>query len=258
MTTARQRIHALWDELAETGSSGADHALEAALAGLCRAIDAQQAYWMGAVRMTRAASGDPADGWRPRAIRYLHRSPEREANYQDQCRRLERGAVDPSIVANLRGAGRFRVNIKHELVGEEWFRSEYYRTYFEPFGVQDGIFMVTPLGEDVESWFGFQRIGHPEFYFGDTERELLRYAGRSMKWFHRQIALNYGLLLADDPVTPSERRVLNSLLTEKTEKEIADELALASSTVHTYAVRIYRKFGVRGRVGLAALWLGQT
>lgn len=250
-----QRIHALWDLLAERGSGG-DEALLAALAGLCEVVEAQQAFWIGAVRMGGGSQGDPMKGWRPRAVRYLHPLPAREALYREQCRQLDRGDVDPSIVANLRNAGQFRVNIAHELV-PDWFDTDYYRAYSAPFGIQDSLYMAMPLGEDVESWFGFHRVKHPAFCFGEAERALLTHASRSMKWFHRQLALSHGLLLAENPLMPSERRVLTGLLTERTEREIADELSLSPATIHTYATRIYRKFGVRGRVGLAALWIGQ-
>ena len=50
-------------------------------------------------------------------------------------------------------------------------------------------------------------------------------------------------------------RVLNLLLTEAGEKQIAERLGLAVSTTHSYITGIYRKFGVRGRAGLMSLWL---
>ncbi len=64
-------------------------------------------------------------------------------------------------------------------------------------------------------------------------------------------------MLANEPLKQSERRVLNSLLTQKTEQEIAKEHGLTQATIHTYCTRIYRKFNVRGRSGLTALWLGE-
>ncbi len=69
--------------------------------------------------------------------------------------------------------------------------------------------------------------------------------------------MHYGLLLAEQPLTASERRVLNGLLTNRSEQQIADDLKLSQNTVHTYCKRICRKFGVRGRTGLMALWLGK-
>lgn len=257
MDATLQKITRLWDELAELGPRGCNEAIDLVLRRMCELIDAQQGYWIGAARVSHAPQ-DPLRGWRPRAVHYLHDRTVREENYQQQVRRLEAGVVDPSIAANVRGAGTFRVNIGHQLVDPSWFESEYYKRHFAPLGIQDTIFVATPVSEDMESWFGFQRINHESFFFGEEEREALLQASRSMKWFHRQVALRHGLLLAEHPVTRAERRVLDALLTEKTEKEIADELHLSPATVHTYAMRIYKKFGVRGRLGLTAVWLGRT
>ncbi len=56
-------------------------------------------------------------------------------------------------------------------------------------------------------------------------------------------------------LAPHERRVLELLLTEATEKQIAERLGLAASTTHSYITGIFRKYGVRGRAGLMSLWL---
>ncbi|PLP99419.1 PAS domain S-box protein [Cupriavidus pauculus] len=60
-----------------------------------------------------------------------------------------------------------------------------------------------------------------------------------------------------EALAPHERRVLNLLLTEAAEKQIAERLGLAASTTHSYITSIYRKLGVRGRAGLMSLWLHQ-
>lgn len=60
---------------------------------------------------------------------------------------------------------------------------------------------------------------------------------------------------APTPLSPQERRVLQLLLTDAPEKEIAARLGLAESTIHSYVASIFRKFGVRGRKGLMSLWL---
>lgn len=56
-------------------------------------------------------------------------------------------------------------------------------------------------------------------------------------------------------LAPYERKVLELLLTEATEKQIAERLGLATSTTHSYITGIFRKYGVRGRAGLMSLWL---
>jgi DNA-binding CsgD family transcriptional regulator len=70
--------------------------------------------------------------------------------------------------------------------------------------------------------------------------------------------LHHGLLIARGPLTPMERRLVSLLLTERVEKEIADELAITLATTHTYITDLFRKFGVSGRSGLTALWLGKS
>lgn len=57
-------------------------------------------------------------------------------------------------------------------------------------------------------------------------------------------------------LAPYERRVLQLLLTEASEKQIAQRLELAVSTTHSYATGIYRKLGVKGRLGLMSLCIG--
>lgn len=60
---------------------------------------------------------------------------------------------------------------------------------------------------------------------------------------------------APTPLSPQERRVLELLLTDAAEREIALRMGLAESTLHSYVASIFRKFGVRGRKGLMSLWL---
>ncbi len=254
--TTRRRVHELWDELTEFGASRNEHALDHALTVLSDLLDAQQAYWLGAVRLADAGRGDPASGWRPHSIRYLQSSPDFDALYREMRRQHNSGEVSPCIAPKVRDAGEFRVLIQHELYPGGWLGSSRHNASYAPLGIQDVIFVVMPLGADVESWFAFERIRHAQACFGERERALLDYAVRPLKWLHRHINLHHGVILADTPLSQSERRVLSSLLTEKTEQEIADERGLTPSTVHTYCKRICRKFNVRGRAGLTALWLG--
>jgi DNA-binding CsgD family transcriptional regulator len=251
------RIQRFWDDLAEFEVARTDAAVRYTIATLSGLIEAKRGFWLGSVRLGDRVPGDPLAGWRPGAISETHPPDPREGDrFREQCQRIEKGQIDPSIVENVRDAGRFRVNIKHELVPPEWFESEFYRRFFEDDGVQDMIYVVTPLGTDVESWFGFQRIDHAEPHFGETERATLATAMRPLRWFNERIALQYGLRVASTPLTPAERRVLNALLNDRTEQAVADELGLSQATVHTYCSRIARKFNVRGRAGLMALWLG--
>ena len=68
----------------------------------------------------------------------------------------------------------------------------------------------------------------------------------------------YGMLVAETPLTQSQRRVAQLLLTEKTEKEIALELGQSHNTIHWHITEIFHKFGIKSRAGLTAIWLGKA
>lgn len=253
---SKQLIHELWDGMSQFGASRSDEALDYVLASLCRLIDAQYAFWVGGVRMSNAFVNDPINGWRMAAVHHLQDSPESRATYKEHLRRLRKGEVDASFVANLRTAGEYRVNINSQIMPDSWFESEFYQSMYAAQGKQDVIFVAVPLTEEVESWFGFYRINHLHPHFGDKEKQLLFTAVRSMKWFHQQVALSHGILLAEKPLTKLERQVLNELLTGKSAKDIATTLTLTTATVSTYTKRLCHKFNVHGRPQLTALWLG--
>lgn len=86
-----------------------------------------------------------------------------------------------------------------------------------------GLFVVMPVNEDVESYFMFDRLrGQPDFTPQDLE--IASYALRSLGWLNRQIHLSYGQLMADAPLTPTERGVLKHMLAGSAEKNIAEAM----------------------------------
>jgi DNA-binding CsgD family transcriptional regulator len=113
-----------------------------------------------------------------------------------------------------------------------------------------------PVNADVESGFIFDRLersGKGGFTADDQERAAFLLQG--INWFHRRLVLSRGITAGRSPCTPAERKTLALLLTGKTEKEIADALGVSLHTTHARITTIYRKFGVKGRAELMALWL---
>jgi DNA-binding CsgD family transcriptional regulator len=98
------------------------------------------------------------------------------------------------------------------------------------------------------------RAGEP---FTEEQRDTAFRAMRGLTWFHRQVLLAHGIAGVGSPLSPVERRVLALLLTDQPEKVIAAKLKVTPSTVHTYVKCVLKKFGVSGRSGLIALWLGK-
>ncbi|MEM5430222.1 PAS domain S-box protein [Cupriavidus oxalaticus] len=78
---------------------------------------------------------------------------------------------------------------------------------------------------------------------------------RDVTALRKKSRVDLGLTLSPVPLAPHEQKVLQLLLTDASEKQIAQRLGLAVSTTHSYVTTIFRKFGVRGRAGLMSLWL---
>ena len=255
--TTSDFIHTMWDELADFDAARADEALTYLMTSLCRIVDAQNALWIGAVRMDANLLGDPAHGWRPRATRFLKPSKLLDSNVKEQARKLEKGSLDETTIRNIALAGSFRVNRFVDLASEEWFESAHYQAYFRNVGREDGVWAGIPVNDDAETYFGFFRDGnHPRFT--PEERDLIGHALRGLKWFYRQYMLSHGLAVAKSPISPKEREVLGGLLSGLTEKQIAISCNHSLNTTHTYISSIYRKFGVSSRGALMSLWLGQS
>lgn len=252
-----ERIHLLWDELADLDAASADTAADRLMVALCDMVGAQNASWFGSMRLGDTFPEDPVKGWRASTVRFLHPTQPLDEAAREQVKNLEQGVAGETTVANVAGAGRFRANRLRDLVAESWFDSPYYHCYFRGVGHCDAIYVASPVNEDAESWFGIYRAcGQPAFT--SAERDMLAYALRGIKWFHRRLMLSHGLLVASAPLSPAERRVLHLLLTGMTEKEIAAHLNLATSTAHQYISKLYRKFNARSRAALMSLWLGRA
>ena len=121
-------------------------------------------------------------------------------------------------------------------------------------GISDRLWVVSPVNANAESYFVFD-LYRTRRRFSPKDAKLAATVLRGLKWFQRDIMLSHGLLIANKPLSPTQRRLLALLLTEKSEREIAADMGLTPATVHTYITALYRKFGVSGRAGLMALWL---
>jgi DNA-binding CsgD family transcriptional regulator len=244
----------MWDELAAFEAARSEDALMHLLGFVAEKLGAENAYWMGAVRMSDNEK-DPLRGWRPRIIRYLWPLPNDAKFTQGRIKSIARGKVDEATVAQARLAGTFRACRLKDLVSADWFKGDTYQGYLGR-GVHDSLTVGVPVNAMAEGYYGFLRM-HEGEPFTDAQRDLAFYAMRGLTWFHRQVLLAHGIVAAGSPLSPMERRVLALLLTDQSEKLIAANLGVTPSTAHTYIRGVLRKLGVSGRTGLTALWLGR-
>lgn len=251
------RIQMLWDTLAGFDVPRHDEALDYLLRTLCELVNAQNANWLGTVRLPEVTPGDQLQGWRVRMHRYLHPNPAFESAVRQQIALVDQQRIDSNIVRNVAFAGCLRANRLEDLAPPEWFASDYYHRFFLEVGRVDAIWAGCPVSADTEVYLGlFRATGMPRFTV--AERDTVLAALRGLKWFHRQYLLSHGLLVASTPLTPVEREVLKQLLAGQTEKEIAKTQDRGIHTVHEHVKALYRKFGVKNRATLMALWLGKT
>lgn len=248
-----ERVHSLWDDLADFPVGRSVDAADYLMTSLLDLGGVSHATWAGAIRMSHEPVGDPLLGWRVAQMRALQPAPAPadDSHFRDLLRIWDRREIDPSFLLPLRDLGAFRTYSLRGDLPPAWFDTPFYKTHYGAAGICDAAFVAFPLSEDCESHFGF----YAREPIPAAALELLTYALRGIKWFHRQLMLSHGLLLASTPLTATEQKVLQLLLTDASEKRIAHQLGLAGSTTHQHVVAIYRKFGIRSRAALMSLWL---
>jgi DNA-binding CsgD family transcriptional regulator len=256
----RERVFRLWDELAAFPTSEIDAAWRHLAQSIADWIGADTAFWVGTVRLLdgEQAERDELYGWRVKVITFLHPPTEAEQRAAQRAVGKSQPDLGMATVAAVRGSGVFRVHRLHDgFVDLDAFRqTDYFKSHFVAFGVDDQLWVASPISAETEAYFVFNRRGKSRFSAADAQ--LAGFALRGLSWFHRQMFHSHGLLVAQEPLTSAQRDVLRLLLTDKTEKEIAAELGQSFHTTHTHVKDIFRKYNVKSRAGLMAVWLGSA
>lgn len=108
------------------------------------------------------------------------------------------------------------------------------------------------VGAHVASHIVLQR---DDGRFSWRERAYLGLLVAGCPHWHREQLLRGGWVEANRRLSPRERTVLDQLLTNADEGQIARRLGLTPRTAHQYITQVLRAFGVHGRRGLYSLWL---
>jgi DNA-binding CsgD family transcriptional regulator len=265
-----EAVYALWEGLDRYPADRTDEALANFARAFGDLLGADNVRWLAVVRVLRGAAvqKDRLRGWRMRGRFDLAPVPEgykkltawwfQEVSKLDQASKLDPdfpiGHATPAMIA---GMGKFQVHRMRDgwIPFREFSRSEHYRLHYTAFGITDRMWLSMPLNRDAESMFLVDRV-NSSVHFSKREAGLAAIVLRGMRAFHRRLFLNQGLLIADEPLSPAARRILQKLLTGMSEKEIASSVGQSVSTTHKYITDIYQRFGVNGRAALMSLWLG--
>jgi DNA-binding CsgD family transcriptional regulator len=254
------RLGKIWDRLPAFDAPHTEEALRFLMTELKHLARADDAVWIGVVRMAHAeaARRDHQCGWRSRVVVHLEWTDLKRDVVAAAMKAQEMDGGVPSSIEMAKLAGRFRTLTLRELHDMKTFVStEHYKSCFVPFGITDRMWCVFPVNEDCEVAYILDRVGdRPRF--SEADKQLVAQALRPLKWFHRTTMLAYGVMLGDARLGPRERSLCAQLLGSQSEKVIAEALGLTLSTTRTYTRALYKKFGVQGRAGLMALWLGAS
>jgi len=276
-----QLVYELWDELAAFPAGNMDAALDHLMGWFQKRLKVDNVIWLGSLLMLdeEAARKDPLLGWRLRARRSMvlesesyrklvasyfaneHYGKRTSAFYRKGNRPDADIHIGMASRAVTKGAGRFRVHrMRDGWIDYAAFRqTEHYRLYYIEPGIADRIWAILPLSPTVESFFLLDRY-QPQNdqcrHFTREEADIAALALRGIGEFHRRLFLTYGLLGDDKALSPIEREIIRHLLTDMAEKEIAAAMGQKLQTTHKYITSLYTRFGVKGRTGLMALWLG--
>jgi DNA-binding CsgD family transcriptional regulator len=257
MNNHTDKIYELWDELSNIHAKHGDAAVRHMLSGLCSIFNAQNACWAVLLRLPTKASGDVFNGWRPRFEHYLHQPPEIVDYLLDKVRDEKLPPeVDISYIIAAAGDEPFLIRHLFESLPPEWFDGDHYRRHYLDIGHADHLSARIAINEDVRVYVLVYRDLITPRFTADLKAPF-GLAMRGLKWILRQQLLGQGLLIANAPLTPTERKVLQAVLGGQAEKNIADSMGHSHSTTHTHIRSIYRKFGVNNRPELTALWLGK-
>lgn len=259
-----EAVYELWDELDRLPMED-NEALNHLAKTLVGLIPADDVKWLGAVRVLEgsAAGKDPLGGWRLRATYNFGAINEDYDRHNAWW--FQRNTPPPTDVqmgmatkAIVEGSGKFQAYRMRDgfIPYEEFRRTEHYRIHYTACGITDRMWISFPLNANAESMFLIDRM-KTMHHFTQEDIDLAAHILRGIRWFHRRLFLNQGLLIANTPLSPMARKVVQKLLTGMTEKEIAESLQQSRATTHSYVKTIYQQFGVNGRAALMALWLPQ-
>lgn len=174
------------------------------------------------------------------------------AELRDWAGDLEDG-LDPMLVM-LRERGesvtRCRADVYDDLA---WGANSVVRARRERFGIAECVYSVIWRGEEFLLLAAFRQADNPKAFDAWDALVLDVTVHVMMACAHR--GDRRVLAEVEALFTPKVRAVLKKLLEGYSEKEIAAQLHVAPSTVHSHVVSIYRRLNVASRAELMSLLL---
>jgi len=230
-----------------------DEAARALLSRFTALVGARDSFLVLATRDPATAEGDVVAGWRPVHVIY-ERPDSRRLAVVSEYRRDGVWRGDPLVHGAVCAAGRPRALRRRDVVDDHRWERSPGGELLRVLSVGDRMLAALPVGPRTEAFVGLDRAPG-ERPFDEGARELARLAAEAVSPALRRIARGCGLTDSGRRLSPRERAVLGSLLSGRSEKEIAAAVGLTVRSTHQVVTAVFRSFAVHSRPELMALWL---
>ncbi len=248
-----RRIAKMWVEIGQSSHVDIDPACQRAAEGLTSLLDASHVLMVVHRRIAPEAS--PLGGFRPVFSRYLGPDGERRRRITLEWIESEPNLdQDPVLRRLAAGAGKMRtVRHRADIDPKRWENAPT-RRLLERLGLEDRTNVVVPLGPDVEVSFCIDRpTGAP--IFDGADNKVMLAAVEGLRPLAASFVRSHGLMPGQRNLDSRERRVVELLLSEADDDEIADSLGVSRERATNECDEVYRKLGVNDRVELMSMWL---
>jgi DNA-binding CsgD family transcriptional regulator len=217
-----------------------------ALCGLCRLVGAQLGLWLDLVEVggghlmlrDTVEHGWPSERERAMFVAYLEAQPE---------------SVDPShpaLTERMHRDTHVTVSRRDVLSDRDWYGSSHVQDYRRAGGVDDFIYAGRLVRREVDARGLSLHRPWGDRRFRPRDVAIIDAFTRESLWMH---APRTQLERLSEQLPRRLREVLAGFARGLSEKQIADELALSTHTVHDYVKALYRRLGVSSRGELLAL-----
>lgn len=259
------RLQSLWSDVNRQPVCEATPVMRDVLERLCKDLGATDATWLVFKKLDTPMIKMPVEhqqllkkllnGWFPMAAMYLNPEKTLKRVVERWFTYAKKNGLDPVSEVILQNVGHPRVVIRHDVATDaawenHWFANKFLSYY----GIGERMVGMFPVENDCECYVTIDRaIGESPFTVQD--KNYFQLAMMGLNGLHRNLCLERGMIASSSPLSKREKQTFSLLLTELSEAEIAEQLGLSAHTIHDYARTLYKKFAVKGRVGLMALAL---
>ena len=248
-----REIAKLWRDIAELSFADVAQARHRAAETLTSLLDGT--HLLMVVHRRVAPLSSPAGGLRPVFSEEVGPDSERRIKLTRKWMRESPDLYEDPILRRVTDQPGTLRTIRHQedFTDEQWSDSAV-RRLLEILGVEDRINGLVPISFEVEVSFIVDRpIGSP--VFNDMDKLIMDSVLSGLRPLAASFVRTHGLMPGQQALDPLERTIVDFLLSDISEPELAGILEIEEPRLDVIIDEIFRKLTVDNRVGLMSMWL---